>query len=107
MIDTDKYKGHSKGPWYWDGNLCNDEYSEKHGTEQWCVFDWEEQLLAKEEDMRLIADAPLILQALIDERAEVKRLNALIHRDFDWLKSNYPKVFDEMMMSKLYGDEQK
>jgi hypothetical protein len=39
--------------------------------------------------------------------AEVKRLNALIHRDYDWLKSNYPKVFDEMMMSKLYGDEQK
>ncbi len=75
MIDTSKYEGHSKGPWYWDGNLCNDEYSEKHGTEQWCVFDWEEGLLAKEEDMRLIADAPLLL-------AEVKRLSEI---EQEWL----------------------
>ncbi|MBU02959.1 MAG: hypothetical protein CME55_06655 [Halieaceae bacterium] len=51
------------------------------------------------QNYKLIADAPLFLE-------EVKRLNALIHRDYDWLKSNYPKVFDEMMMSKLYGDLQ-
>ena len=34
----------------------------------------------KEADAQLIADAPLILQALIDERAEVKRLRELIER---------------------------
>ena len=65
MIDTDKYEGHSKGPWYWDGNLCNDEYSDKHGVEQWTVLDWE--LGVGDADKQLIADAPLLL-------AEVKRL---------------------------------
>ena len=75
MIDTDKYEGHSKGPWYWDGNLCNDEYSDKHGTEQWAVLDWE--LGVGDADKQLIADAPLLLQALIDERAEVKQLQVM------------------------------
>tara|TARA_R100001510_G_C7577168_1_gene151481 strand:- start:450 stop:785 length:336 start_codon:yes stop_codon:yes gene_type:complete len=65
MIDTDRYEGHSKGPWYWDGNLCNDEYSDKHGTEQWTVLDWE--LGVGDADKQLIADAPLLLQ-------EIKRL---------------------------------
>ena len=65
MIDTDKYEGHSKGPWYWDGNLCNDEYNDKHGTEQWAVLDWE--LGVGDADKQLIADAPLLL-------AEVKTL---------------------------------
>ena len=88
MIDTDKYEGHSKGPWYWDGNLCNDVHSDKHGINQWTVFDWEDGLLAKEVDMQLIADAPLLLEELkrlreektflwetyLKESAEVKRL---------------------------------
>ena len=85
MIDTSKYDGHSKGPWYWDGNLCNDEYSEKHGREQWCVFDWEEQLLGKEEDMRLIADSPLLL-------AEVKRL----HEWLDKQNNTCPRCFESI-----------
>ena len=76
MIDIDKYEGHSKGPWYWDGNLCNDEYSDKHGTEQWAVLDWE--LGVGDADKQLIADAPLLL-------AEVKRLRkqvvALLHEN--------------------------
>ena len=61
MIDTSKYDGHAKGPWYWDGNLCNDEHSDKHGREQWAVLDWE--LGVEEVNARLIADAPLILEA--------------------------------------------
>ena len=64
MIDTDKYEGHSKGPWYWDGNLCNDEHSDKRGVEQWAVLDWE--LGVGDADKQLIADAPLLLE-------EVKR----------------------------------
>ena len=69
MINTDKYEGHSKGPWYWDGNLCNDEYSDKHGTEQWAVLDWE--LGVGDADKQLIADAPLLLE-------EVKRLREMV-----------------------------
>ena len=52
MIDTDKYEGHTPSPW--------DKLSE------YCPVG--------SIDKQLIADAPLILQALIDERAEVKRL---------------------------------
>ena len=69
MIDTDKYEGHSKGPWYWDGNLCNDEYSDKHGVEQWAVLDWE--LGVGDADKQLIADSPILLE-------EVKRLREAI-----------------------------
>ena len=69
MIDRDKYEGHSKGPWYWDGNLCNDEYSDKHGVEQWAVLDWE--LGVGDADKQLIADSPILLE-------EVKRLREAI-----------------------------
>ena len=78
MIDIDKYEGHTPAPWYWDGNLCNDEYSDKHGTEQWAVLDWE--LGVGDADKQLIADAPLLLQ-------EVKRLREgykKIARDYDF-----------------------
>ena len=81
MIDTDKYEGHSKGPWYWDGNLCNDEYSDKHGAEQWTVLDWE--LGVGDADKQLIADAPLLL-------AEVKRWHKV--RDYILEKASYPTV---------------
>jgi len=64
MIDTDKYEGHTEGPWFW--SLLNDE--------ELTMFDVERAkpniiLRAKEDDAdaQLIADAPLLL-------AEVKRL---------------------------------
>ena len=98
MIDTDKYEGYTKGKWTW---LFNDEVP----IHLLCVSEGvigigvtpEDNV--SEADMRLIADAPLLL-------AEVKRLNALVHNDYNWLKLNHPKVFDEMMMSKLFGDEE-
>jgi len=101
MIDTDKYEGHAEGEWVIEMNDTGDEcaiHAQDYGTiAQTFYRDCDKLFLAT---TKLIADAPKLL-------AEVKRLNALIHRDYDWLKSNYPKVFDEMMMSKLYGDEQK
>ena len=74
MIDTDNYEGHTQGPWYWDGNLCNDVHSDKHGINQWTVFDWEDGLLAKEVDMQLIADAPLLLEAYKRLREGIKQM---------------------------------
>jgi len=61
MIDTDKYEGHN-APW---------KVIE-------CIADIRVVGELNEIDAQLIADAPLILQALIDERAEVKRLRELI-----------------------------
>jgi uncharacterized protein (UPF0128 family) len=64
MIDTDKYEGHTEGPWVWSS--LNDE--------ELIMFDVERAkpniiLRAKEDDAdaQLIADAPLLL-------AEVNRL---------------------------------
>ena len=80
MIRTWTYEGHTPGPWKLDDRI-------------------KEMYLGLEPDAMLMQDAPLLL-------AEVKRLNALIHNDNNWLKLNHPKVFDEMMMSKLFGDEE-
>jgi hypothetical protein len=60
MIDTDKYEGHTPAEWMREMNL-NGLYSHILTT---CTHS----------ERRLIEDAPLILQALIDERAKVMRL---------------------------------
>ena len=70
MIDTDKYEGHTEGPW--DAEEQDREGGmvwTMYGGDHWVVmesdgclrFDW------KKEDALLAADAPLLL-------AEVKRL---------------------------------
>ena len=93
MIDTDKYEGHAEGNWDWDDiGILMDVF----GTP---IAEMTEGWNTKEATAQLIADAPLLLE-------EVKRLNALIHNDNNWLKLNHPKVFDEMMMSKLFGEEE-
>tara|TARA_Y100000004_G_scaffold154991_1_gene179376 strand:- start:30 stop:449 length:420 start_codon:yes stop_codon:yes gene_type:complete len=69
MIDIDKYEGHTQEDWHFDSahvlrNGYDKEIAELVGE------DW----LDDKATQALIEDAPLILQALIDERAEVKRL---------------------------------
>ena len=61
MIDTDKYEGHTEGPWKLDDRV------------------WE-MYLGLETDVVLMQDAPLLLE-------EVKRLREVIdkeHPTFDW-----------------------
>jgi len=79
MIDTDKYEGHTEGPWrivcwerHWYIEGDYEEGQEKCTASTVCDLGGTAQ--RKDPTARLIADAPLILQALIDERAEVKRL---------------------------------
>ena len=71
MIDTDKYEGHTEGPWF-----ASEEEMEEgkawtmRGGEHWVVMDKSDGHLWIEwmkEDAILAADAPLLL-------AEVKRL---------------------------------
>jgi len=69
MIDTDKYTGHSKGPWEW----VIPEWGDDH------IHDSEGNLIAQvtnidemQMNARLMADVPLLL-------AEVKRLRRVIH----------------------------
>tara|TARA_R100000781_G_scaffold47084_1_gene31665 strand:- start:2226 stop:2672 length:447 start_codon:yes stop_codon:yes gene_type:complete len=74
MIDTDKYEGHSTG---WKHKINHSTYGiinddgHKVASIGACE-DWQKD--KSHIDSQLIADAPLLLQALIDERAEVKRL---------------------------------
>ena len=95
MIDTDKYEGHTEGPWRVEyGDM------EQYGETDTVLSGIDVVALdVMRQDAQLITDAPLLL-------AEVERLNALIHSDYNWLRLNHPKVFDEMMMSKLHGDEE-
>jgi hypothetical protein len=66
MIDTDKYEGRTPGQW--------SVTSIRDGSIPWNTADEE-----------LCADAPLLLQALIDEQAEVKRLREENQRYLDYL----------------------
>ncbi len=66
MIDTDKYEGHTEGPWRWNGD---DITVEPH-----ILF--YSHITRKQADGHLAADAPLLL-------AEVKRLRGLLHQVAD------------------------
>ena len=82
MIDTDKYEGHTPAPWTIDVHTIGKDreitaivIESNMTTHSNCVLaEVEVENKYAEADAQLIADAPLILQALIDERAEVKRL---------------------------------
>ncbi len=65
MIDTDKYEGHTPGPWLW---YVDDGDADLVVADDQCRTVIEEvKALNTKADARLIADAPLLL-------AEVKRL---------------------------------
>ena len=87
MIDTDKYEGHTPGPWLTKGS-CPEEDPEFFTI----VSDWEESVYCRvatvstrwsapmnEANARLIRAAPDLLAALIKEREESKRLREILH----------------------------
>ena len=81
MIDTDKYEGHTEGPWKASHDVI--EYGHIVNNSGWRVYVGTHEKRAKiqnyafdhdklsEANAQLIADAPLLL-------AEVKRLNTYI-----------------------------
>ncbi len=107
MIDTDKYQGHTDGGWYVDDAPDVIHPTVIHANDP----NWDNPLVAElvmanaeewtEEDYanaRLIADAPLILEAFVDEQAEVMRLRKQLvaHTDFVlWVEEKHNEVFDE------------
>ena len=94
MIDTDKYEGHTEGPWKWDkwGVLQGED------SVLWCNFtepdpDWQlnnSAIHISEADEKLIADAPLLLE-------EVLRLERELDTQYEyieWLEEFAPKAGD-------------
>ena len=67
MIDTDKYEGHTEGPWWINHKDGDGATSIWSGTIDEGDMNHVADVDAHDSDLRLIADAPLLL-------AEVKRL---------------------------------
>ena len=104
MIDTDKYEGHTEGPWVWDGTiLTNHEAIHWHyGTKGVDIVDiCGTMSMTQEPDLRLVADAPLLL-------AEVKRLRGWIEQAVDvWKNCNYADRTDWFNnFCEVMGDEE-
>ena len=80
MIDTSKYEGHTPAPWevrtYYDTTcVC---YSKDDNSE--CSFVKIHEEHENEQDVQLMADAPLLL-------AEVKRLREQLKKEIDTVKN--------------------
>ena len=94
MIDTNKYEGHTEGPWYAGEEEVEDgEAWTVRGGEHWVVMESDGCLRIdwKKEDALLAADAPLLLE-------EVKRLRKQLvaYMDFlNWVAEEHNDVWDE------------
>ena len=94
MIDTDKYEGHTEGPWKWS-------YSDDVAAQLLIIPNGNDGIGngvcigLGDADAQLIADAPLLLE-------EVKRLRKLeehtrrLHETIDWLRSALDGVLHDL-----------
>ncbi len=114
MIDTNKYEGHTPAPWEEGEYIPSDEMIERFQNRelQGAVMQQGSNVMLAmigldgdgEKDRLLIADAPLILQALIAERAEVKRLREnlkrISHTVFYDIEENFTdeKAYDPVLI---------
>jgi len=102
MIDTDKYEGHTEGPWEYDSATIH--ATAKGGNEIIAEYPcWnynKDQLITKEEkaNLRIMADAPLLL-------AEVKRLRALFEETNHHLDLMVERFGIEALV-EMVGDEE-
>ena len=87
MIDTDKYEGHTEGPWDWfpRTNDSHIGHFERHSNLTRVTAEIKSRSAENDANAQLIADAPLLL-------AEVERLQSII------------SVFDEYMMNDFMSD---
>ena len=74
MIDTDKYEGHTEGPWEFT------DFDPLHLWGESPIISGGEGYSQNEADWKLIADAPLLL-------AEVERLRERLIRAYDWAEN--------------------
>ena len=75
MIATDKYEGHTEGPWVWERGALNVLHVKDSEPMHTLLHDEK-----KDADAQLIADAPLLLE-------EVKRLRERLIRAYDWAEN--------------------
>ena len=118
MIDTDKYEGHSKGPWelgryfsrwkiYWFDKEMSDnwdsirDFGEEYRHEDFC-FDVG-VVASTESNARLMADAPLLLAEVKRLREEINQLPIDLLESLDMiLEAHHPEVRESVMA--MFGD---
>ena len=101
MIDTDKYEGHTRGPWdiimpkmpYDKIEIVRDDVS----YDQWTrpEFDWitiATLLPSQKHDAQLIADAPLLLQEVKRLREELRITQSNFSMVRSALANQYPEI---------------
>lgn len=107
MIDTDKYEGHTEGPW---------ELIEREGTGLFNLVMWrreEKKPVAyaynsgkytyEYPNAQLMADAPLLLAEVKRLRKEINQLPIDLHESLDMiLEAHHPEVRESVM--SMFGD---
>jgi len=85
MIDTDKYEGHTPGPWSFgeDWLLLAEETFD-------CETVCSDLSDATEVDAQLMADAPLLLEEVKRAREIVPKLSRLIGVKIPWIEHDHP-----------------
>ena len=76
MIDTDKYEGHTEGPWDWfpKTNDSHIGHLERHSNLTRVTAEIKSRSAENDANAQLIADAPLLLAEVIRLREENKML---------------------------------
>ena len=100
MIDTDKYEGHNRGNWSWgnkgstdngDGTIMIRPFTQlesKSGVTLLAIHHGD----AKQSDLNLIADAPLLLefvQKVVEEWGKPNQCNQAFGKDVRYLMLKY------------------
>ena len=107
MIDTDKYEGHTEGPWTIDVHKVGKDISaivieSNMTTHTNCVLaEVEVENKYAEVDAQLIADAPLILQALIDKQEEYTRFTLYAQAEIKRLRDAIDEIANEIEAAEL------
>ena len=98
MIDTDKYKGHMKGPWkiyydkwnktggWWIDSIA--KYDVGHGYQICRVYGTAQD---KNPTAKLIADAPLLLEK-VKHYEQIENGPVDVLGCWNWLANNYPDI---------------
>tara|TARA_R100000458_G_C8166569_1_gene168609 strand:+ start:439 stop:717 length:279 start_codon:yes stop_codon:yes gene_type:complete len=76
MIDTDKYEGHTKGPW----NLTPEGHIVADDMTVVCNKHTKRIVETNHKDTQLIADAPLLLEEVWRLREENERLIEMVEK---------------------------
>ena len=107
MIDTNKYEGHTPGPWEEGEYIPSDEMIERFRNRelQGAVMQQDSNLMLAmigldgdgEKDRLLMADAPLLL-------AEVKRLREQLMKAKKWVHYHCQAYTSAVSMMKNYED---